>query len=124
MLNSLLIHRTLLFYAPVAKDYFYQGFKEFMEDGAQYFEFRTVLPGLCNEMNNPQTFQCDNATNAVETALIMKEIAEQFLQDHPNDLCGIRMIYAPPRNVEVDTVDNYLNIMFELQARLSSYAWN
>ena len=93
-----------------------------MEDGAQYFEFRTVLPGLCNEMNNAKTFQCDNTTNAVETALIMKEIAEKFIQDHPNNLCGIRMIYAPPRHVEVETVDNYLNIMFELQAGISTYA--
>ena len=31
------------------------------------------------------------------------------------------MIYAPPRNVEVDTVDNYLNIMFELQEKVGDF---
>ena len=41
---------SLLSYVPVAKDYFYQAFTEYLEDNVQYVEFRTVLPFLCPSM--------------------------------------------------------------------------
>ena len=41
---------SLLQYVPVAKDYFYQAFTEYLEDNVQYVEFRTVLPFLCPNM--------------------------------------------------------------------------
>ena len=41
---------------------------------------------------------CDGGTSAIETGHIFKEVAEKFLRDHPNDFCGIRMIYAPIRS--------------------------
>ena len=82
---------SLLSYEPVAKDYFYQGFREFMEDNNQYMEFRTVLPELCKDLD------CPERTTQLESAQLMKEVSEQFLNDYPNDFCGIRMIFAPAR---------------------------
>lgn len=87
-----------------------------MEDGLQYLEFRTVLPNLCPSMDG-----CDNPTTQIETAQIFKEVAEQFLAAHPNDFCGIRMIYAPPRFAMESTVENYLETAFQLQSEIGDF---
>ena len=57
---------SLLSYVPVAKDYFYQGFQEFLDDNTQYMEFRTVLPPLCEDLD------CTSYTSQIESAKIMK----------------------------------------------------
>ena len=106
----------LLGYAPVAKDYFYEGFKEFMEDNVNYMEFRTVLPKICPDMDN-----CDNPLTKLETAKLMKEVADQFILDHPNDMCGIRIIYAPSRFVNSNKVEEYLDTASELMAELPEF---
>ena len=110
---------SLLSYEPVARDYFYQGFKEFMRDGVQYFEFRTVLPSLCQNMFNRKSGNCENPTTPLETAMIMKEVAEQFLDE--NDFCGVRMIYAPSRFVQENTIAEYFKILKQLQENLGDF---
>ena len=108
----------LLSYEPVARDYFYQGFKEFKDDQVQYFEFRATLPSFCREMHNISTGECNDETTSIETASILQEVSNQFIRDHPNDFCGIRMIYAPFRGVSIDTLEDYLETMFELENQI------
>lgn len=68
---------SLLSYAPLVKEYFYEGFKEFKEDNNQYLEFRTVLPRLCPSM---EFCEPNEATSQLETAKVFKEAADKFLQ--------------------------------------------
>ena len=107
---------SLLSYVPVTRDYLYQGFLEQLEDNVQYMEFRTVLPNLCPKMGN-----CENPTTQIETAKIFKEVAEKFLDDYPNDFCGLRMIFAPSRYASKSTLDEYLDTAFMLQQELGDF---
>ncbi len=107
---------SLLANVPVATDYFYQGFKEFTEDNVQYIEFRTVLPRLC-----PSLETCQDPLSQVESARIIQQVAEKFIQDHPNDNCGIRMIYAPPRFAMEDQVKQYLDLAVTLRNEMPDF---
>ena len=64
---------------------------------------------------------CKNPTSGIETAQIIKEVAEKFLADNPDDFCGIRMIYAPPRDVSLPTLNQYLETAFQLQENLGPF---
>ena len=64
---------------------------------------------------------CDDGTSAIETGHIFKEVAEEFLRDHPNDFCGIRMIYAPIRYVMAPQVETYLEIASQLKVELGDF---
>ena len=64
---------------------------------------------------------CENPTSPIETADILKEVADRFLADHPDDFCGIRMIYAPPRSVSKSTLNQYLDTAYQLQENVGSF---
>jgi adenosine deaminase CECR1 len=87
-----------------------------MQDNVQYLEFRTVLPGLCPDMDG-----CANPTSAIETAKIFKQVADQFVQDHPDDFCGVKMIYAPSRFVLSTVVSDYLDIALQLPDEVGDF---
>ena len=63
---------TLLNFKELARDYFYQGMKEFYEDGVQYMEVRAVFAPMCESIG-PDCVQMD----IVETVRVFKAAAEQ-----------------------------------------------
>ena len=65
---------TLLNFKALAKEYFYQGLKEFYEDGVQYMEVRSEFAPIC------KTFGPDcNPLDIVQTVGVFKEAVDQVM---------------------------------------------
>lgn len=88
-------------YKPVWEQYFYNTLKELREDNVMYLEIRSVLPQLYDLKGN--------VYDPVATAESYKRVLDQFMTDYP-DFFGARLIYAPLRNVNPNTVKECLEI--------------
>ncbi|EDW79986.2 uncharacterized protein Dwil_GK12327 [Drosophila willistoni] len=102
----------LVMYAPVWAEYYYNSLEEFLEDGVQYLEFRTVLPTLY-DLEGTQFTQLDTVRIYVETL-------EKFKADHP-DFIGSRMIYAPLRNTDAAGVSSYVETLKEIREKYPDF---
>lgn len=91
----------MITYKPVFADYFYQGLQELYDDNVNYVEVRGTLPVVYDLTGWP--------LNPIQTLGLLKKVADQFLEDHP-DFLGIKYIYAPSRHVDEETVDEYIQI--------------
>lgn len=89
----------MMTYRPVFLDYFYNTMQEFYDDNVNYMEIRGTMPMLY-ELN-------DRTYGPVEVMGMMKQVADQFLADHP-DFLGVKYIYAPRRKVDNGTMDDYI----------------
>ncbi|XP_015610399.1 adenosine deaminase 2 [Cephus cinctus] len=97
-------NNPLLTYRPIFFDYVYQGLQELYDDNVFYVELRTTLPHLY-ELNGTEY-------GPLETIRAYKEIADRFIADHP-DFIGLKVIYAPPRFVNLTRFDEYGRILKE-----------
>ncbi|GLV42711.1 Adenosine deaminase-related growth factor A [Carabus blaptoides fortunei] len=89
----------MITYRPVFLDYFYNTMQEFYNDNVNYMEIRGTMPMLY-ELNG-------RAYGPVEVMGMLKQVAEQFLAEHP-DFLGVKYIYAPRRKVDNGTMDDYI----------------
>ncbi|EFA00425.1 adenosine deaminase 2 [Tribolium castaneum] len=96
----------LVAYRPVFQDYFYQTLKELYEDNVMYLEFRGLLPQVY-ELNG-------TVYNHVGVVQLYLETLQRFKCDYP-DFHGARFIFAPSRNVDNKTVEDYVTITKELR---------
>ena len=62
-----------------------------------------------------------NPLSLVDTAKVFKEAADQFALDHPDDWCGLKMIYGPNRNVDPRTVTSYFENAAQLVRELPDF---
>ncbi|XP_045523079.1 adenosine deaminase 2-A-like [Pieris brassicae] len=94
------IRTTDLFtYEPVWEQYFYDTLKALREDNVMYLEIRSVLPGL---------YDLDgNVYDEMETLASYKRVIDRFSKDYP-DFFGAKIIFAPLRSVQPETVKEYL----------------
>ncbi|EZA59882.1 hypothetical protein DMN91_001123 [Ooceraea biroi] len=98
--------RSWLSYRPVYEDHLYRGLQEFYNDNVMYVELRSTLSPL---------YELDGRTyGPVEVAQIHKNVADRFVRDNP-DFIGMKLIYAPVRAVDAQTVDYYLKTMVQLK---------
>ncbi|XP_044269145.1 adenosine deaminase 2-like [Tribolium madens] len=96
----------LVTHRPVFQDYFYQSLKELREDNVMYLEFRGLLP---------QVYELNGTTyDHMGVTKLYIETLEQFKRDYP-DFHGARFIFAPSRNVDNRTVEDYVSITKELK---------
>lgn len=80
----------LVSYAPVFRDYYYQGLSEFYKDNVMYLEVRALLG---------QVYELDGRTHDRTWALkTYQEVTRQFTADHP-DFFGARIIFSVHRAV-------------------------
>ncbi|KAI8118737.1 hypothetical protein FF38_12896 [Lucilia cuprina] len=98
----------LLTYAPVWSDYFYNALEEFRADGVQYMELRTTLPVLYDLQGTKYT--------ALDTAKTYKDTLDIFMKEYP-DFIGAKLIYAPVRNVDNKTFDEYVDILLKAKEK-------
>lgn len=110
----------LITYAPVFREYYYRGLREFYLDNVMYLELRALLPtvshcfvscvqfGLgsfmvflflvfCLFPFDTQVYELDGSTH--DTAWTLKtyrDVTRQFTAEHP-DFFGVRMIYTVHR---------------------------
>uniref|UniRef100_A0A8D3CJS6 adenosine deaminase n=1 Tax=Scophthalmus maximus TaxID=52904 RepID=A0A8D3CJS6_SCOMX len=85
----------LVTYAPVFRDYYYEGLTQFYKDNVMYLELRALLPEI---------YELDGSTH--DTAWTLKtyqEVTRQFTADHP-DFCGARIIFTIHRGVNISVM--------------------
>ncbi|KAI4454236.1 adenosine deaminase [Holotrichia oblita] len=110
--NIFLTVDPLICYKPIFIDYFYQVLTELYEDNVFYIEFRTTLPTV---------YDLDgNMYGPIEVAGLYKQIVEDFMLTHPEFL-GAKLIYAPIRNVDEDTMQGYVDTVRALKANFPDF---
>ncbi|XP_028440995.1 adenosine deaminase 2-A isoform X2 [Perca flavescens] len=96
----------LVTYAPVFRDYYYQGLTQFYMDNVMYLELRALLP---------QIYELDGSTH--DTAWTLKtyqEVTRQFTSDHP-DFFGARIIFTINRGVNASVMARVVDEAMKLQ---------
>ncbi|XP_054475950.1 adenosine deaminase 2-A [Anoplopoma fimbria] len=96
----------LVTYAPVFRDYYYQGLSEFYVDNIMYLELRALLPEI---------YELDGSTH--DTAWTLKtyrEVTRQFTADHP-DFFGARIIFTINRGVNASVMAGVVEEAMKLQ---------
>lgn len=102
----------LFTYKPVWEKYFYDTLLAFREDNIMYAEIRSVLPDL---------YDLDGTKyDVIDTAASYKKVNDQFMNDYP-DFFGTKLIYAPLRAVNVETVKQYVNIARKLKQKFGDF---
>ncbi|CAL9697220.1 unnamed protein product [Knipowitschia caucasica] len=82
--------RGLVNFAPVFRDYYYQGLREFYADNVMYLELRAVLP---------EVYELDGSTHDITWSLkTYQEVTRSFTADHPG-FFGARVIFSFHRHV-------------------------
>uniref|UniRef100_A0AAR2JXZ4 adenosine deaminase n=1 Tax=Pygocentrus nattereri TaxID=42514 RepID=A0AAR2JXZ4_PYGNA len=98
----------LISYAPVFKDYLYQGLQQLYDDNILYLELRAGLS---------MTYMLDGRVRDREWSLqTYKNITEQFRLEHP-DFIGIRIIVTVHRELSLSQVKQTISDTIELQKR-------
>ncbi|KAL2093278.1 hypothetical protein ACEWY4_010590 [Coilia grayii] len=96
----------LVTHAPVFKDYFYEGLKQFNADNVMYLELRALLP---------QTYELDgNINNRFWTMRAYQEVLKEFVGKHP-DFFGSRVIFTAHRGINASELTDILKEAIKLQ---------
>lgn len=104
----------LLMYAPVWGEYYYKALQEFLNDGVQYLEFRSLLPTLYDMEGTVYT--------PLDTVRIYVETLERFkAQPEHKDFIGSRMIYAPLRNTNPEGVLGYIVTLKQIKEKYPDF---
>ncbi|XP_016390838.1 adenosine deaminase CECR1-A-like [Sinocyclocheilus rhinocerous] len=98
----------LITYAPVFKDYIYQGLKELYEDNIMYLELR---------VGQSKAYELDGTTHDRAWSLeVYRNITEQFRANHP-DFIGSRLIFSVHRSHSVSQVKQAVQEAIEMQRK-------
>ncbi|XP_035011696.2 adenosine deaminase 2-A [Hippoglossus stenolepis] len=96
----------LVTYAPVFRDYYYQGLTEFYLDNVMYLELRALLP---------QIYELDGSTHdSAWTLKTYQDVTRRFTDDHP-DFYGARIINTISRQVNIATMNGAVETAMKLQ---------
>uniref|UniRef100_A0A668A612 adenosine deaminase n=1 Tax=Myripristis murdjan TaxID=586833 RepID=A0A668A612_9TELE len=96
----------LVTYAPVFRDYYYQGLSQFYKDNVMYLELRALLP---------QIYELDGSTHdRAWTLKTYQEITRQFVAEHP-DFFGARIIFTVHRGVNTTLLTAAIEEAMRLQ---------
>ncbi|XP_051546483.1 adenosine deaminase 2-A [Myxocyprinus asiaticus] len=96
----------LITYAPVFKDYIYQGLKELYEDNIMYLELR---------VGQSRAYELDGTFHDRAWSLeVYRNITEQFRASHP-DFIGSRIILSVHRSLSVSEVKKDIQEAIEMQ---------
>ncbi|XP_071361542.1 adenosine deaminase 2-A [Trachinotus anak] len=96
----------LVTYAPVFRDYYYQGLTEFYLDNIMYLELRALLPEI---------YELDGSTHdEAWTLKTYQEVTRQFTADHP-DFYGARIIFTVHRGVNISMMTGVVEEAMKLQ---------
>ncbi|XP_017786887.1 PREDICTED: adenosine deaminase CECR1-like [Nicrophorus vespilloides] len=89
----------MITYKPVFEEYLYQVLQEFYNDNVSYVELRATLGWIYDAKGKRY--------DPFEVVGLYKDIVDQFKSKNPG-FFGARVIYAPTRNVNNETMYNYM----------------
>lgn len=99
----------MLTYRPVWEEYFYDALKLLREHKVMYAEVRSVLPPL---------YELDGKNfSQIITAKSYHKVINRFKKDYP-DFFGAKIIYAPIRKVERETLETYLELAKQIKKEM------
>lgn len=103
--QAFLVAYGLVTYAPVFKDYFFEGLRQFYMDNIMYVEVRALLP---------PTYELDGRRNSKDWSMrACQEVVKQFKAQYP-DFLGARVIFTVHRGINeteaVKTVEEALTL--------------
>lgn len=103
------IVEPMLTFRPVWEEYFYDALKLFRAHKVMYVEIRSVLPPL---------YELDGKNySPIITARSYHKVINRFKKDYP-DFFGAKIIYAPSRKVERETIDTYLELAKQIKKEI------
>ncbi|XP_077025699.1 adenosine deaminase 2 isoform X2 [Tamandua tetradactyla] len=98
----------LVHYAPVFKDYIFQGLQEFYQDNVFYLELRAMLFPV---------YELDGTVHSREWSVkTYKKVAYEFAKTHPG-FVGIKIIYTDHRVKDVPLIAQSVKVAMELRAQ-------
>uniref|UniRef100_A0AAY4BSY6 adenosine deaminase n=1 Tax=Denticeps clupeoides TaxID=299321 RepID=A0AAY4BSY6_9TELE len=98
----------LVTYAPVFRDYLYQGLEQFYADNVMYLEIRAGLS---------RTYELDGSTHDRTWSLkTCKDLSERFRAEHP-DFLGMRIVLSAHRVLGVSAIKAAVMEAMELQEK-------
>lgn len=96
----------LVSYAPVFREYYYQGLSEFYKDNVMYLEVRALLA---------EVYELDGSIHDRTWALkTYQEVTRQFTADHP-DFFGSRIIFTIHRGVNSTVMSQVVDEAMKLK---------
>ncbi|CAB3222154.1 unnamed protein product [Arctia plantaginis] len=96
----------LITYEPVWQQYFYDALDSLRKDNVMYVEVRSVLPKL---------YDLDGTVyDQKVTAKSYRKAIKKFVSAHP-EFIGAKLIFAPSRQVDAQTVEEYVKLARELK---------
>ncbi|GAA6069748.1 adenosine deaminase 2-A-like isoform X1 [Tachysurus ichikawai] len=88
--QAFLVAFGLVTYAPVFKDYLYEGFRQFHSDNVMYVEVRALMP---------LTYELDGRQNSRDWSMrACQDVVQRFTAQHP-DFLGARIIFTVHRGL-------------------------
>ncbi|XP_051546062.1 adenosine deaminase 2-A [Myxocyprinus asiaticus] len=104
--QAFLVAYGLVTYAPVFKDYLYEGLRQFYEDNVMYVEIRALLPS---------TYELDGRQNDKEWNMrACQEVVKRFTTHYP-DFFGARVIFTVHRGINATEAMKAVEEAMELQ---------
>lgn len=98
--------KGLVTYAPVFRDYYYQGLSEFYADNVMYLELRCLIQEI---------YELDGCTHGAAWALkTYQDVNRQFKAEHP-DFFGARFIFSVHRAVNLTVMTGAVEETMKLQ---------
>ncbi|KAJ8261899.1 hypothetical protein GJAV_G00159750 [Gymnothorax javanicus] len=98
----------LVTYAPVFREYFSEGLRQFYMDNIMYLELRALLP---------TTYELDGSLHDRSWCLqAYQEVAEQFVTEHP-DFLGVRVIFTAHRGMNMTEAKAIIEEAIQLQKK-------
>ncbi|KAM6936893.1 LOW QUALITY PROTEIN: adenosine deaminase 2-A [Xenentodon cancila] len=95
----------LVTYAPVFRDYYYQGLTGFYMDNVMYVELRALLP---------EVYELDGSTyDSTWTLKTYQDITRQFTAEHP-DFFGAKIIFTVNRGINASTMTGVVETAMKL----------
>ncbi|TNN00767.1 adenosine deaminase 2-A [Takifugu flavidus] len=104
--QSFLALLGLVTYAPVFREYYYRGLREFYLDNVMYLELRALLPEI---------YELDGSKHDIAWTLkTYRDVTRQFTAENPG-FFGARIIYTVHRGVNLTVMTKAIEEAMELQ---------